>query len=152
MFGKKRGLEASLKSTEELTSDDRQRQRRASKAANKAKKSRELDEKAISGAATGPAAARERARADEKALDDQLRRDSRVVLTTAGPGGPASKKAKTSAAPSAGSGDVSYAKSSSFFSNLQQETANLVKKKATGNAAKPSVKNPFAHTSNSLKL
>lgn len=146
---KKHGKQASLMAEEEMTSDDRKRARRASKAANKAKKVHEADEKMHTGAKEGPGSARDKIREENKTIDEELKRDSRVLLTTPGPAGSSSnKKAKT--APSQDT--TSYSKSASFFSRLQQETSDQIKKKGVAKPGKGPVTNPFALSSNSVKL
>lgn len=152
MFEKKHGKQASLMAEEEMTSDDRKRARRASKASNKAKKARVEDEKLLTGAKEGPGSAREKLREENKAIDEELKRDSRVLLTTPGPAGTSNKKAKTSASSTPAQDTTSYSKSSSFFSRLQQETSDQIKKKAVGKSGKPIVANPFAMSANSVKL
>lgn len=142
---KKRGIEGSYMAEEELTSEDRKRKRKASKAATKAKKVRAADEAMHTAAgAAGPTATAAKAREDNRALDEELRRDSRVTLTTAGPGG---KKA-----PPAATGGTSYAKSSAFFSKLQQETSEKVKQKAAEKGTKPKLANPFKSSASAMKL
>lgn len=149
VFEKKHGKQASLMAEEEMTSDDRKRARRASKAANKAKKARTEDEKLLAGAQEGPGSAREKVREENKAIDEELKRDSRVLLTTPGPSGTSNKKAKTA---TVAQDTTSYSKSSSFFSRLQQETSDQIKKKSSSKSGKPVVANPFAMSSNSVKL
>lgn len=134
-----------------MTSDDRKRARRASKAANKAKKVHEADEKMHTGEKGGPGAWRDKVREENKAIDEELKRDSRVLLTTPGPAGTSSnKRAKTS---TGASDTTAYSKSASFFGRLQQETADQIKKKSSlGKSGKAPVTNPFAFSSNSVKL
>lgn len=148
MFEKKHGKQASLMAEEEMTSDDRKRARRASKASNKAKKARVEDEKLLTGAKEGPGSAREKLREENKAIDEELKRDSRVLLTTPGPTGSSNKKVKTVTAQDS----TAYSKSSSFFSRLQQETSDQIKKKTSGKPGKSPVTNPFALSANSVKL
>ena len=171
VLGKKRGKEASMMAEAELGSDDRKRLRRASKAANKAKRVRELDAahgtQSQPGAAAGTGGtAQERKRQHEqesRALDNELRQDSRVVLTGANAtasSATANKKAKA-AATAGGAGKhadtTAYSKSSSFFSRLQQDTSDQIKKKSSGLGASKkgpagAVTNPFAKSSTALKL
>lgn len=143
---KKRGIEASMMTEEEMTAEDKKRKRRASKAANKAKKQRAADESMVSAtSAASPAAAAAKAKAESRVLDEELRRDSRVTLTTAGGGKKGSSEGK-----SAGIG--SLAKSSNFFSKLQQESNDKIKLKSGTSKAKAVVKNPFAGSANAFKL
>jgi hypothetical protein len=157
---KKRGKEGSLMADVELTSEDKKRKRRASKAANKAKKQRTADEAMFTaGSATtaSPAQAAAKAREENRALDEELRRDSRVTLagaSGAAAGGKKKPAASTSgAAAGAGASTASYAKSASFFLKLQQETSDKIKQKvAEKGGAKPKVANPFKSSASSLKL
>jgi hypothetical protein len=159
---KKRGKEGSLMADVELTSEDKKRKRRASKAANKAKKQRTADDAMYTaGSATtaSPAQAAAKAREENRALDEELRRDSRVTLagtSGAAVGGkkkPAASTSTSGAAASAGASTASYAKSASFFSKLQQETSDKIKQKvAEKGGAKPKVANPFKSSASSLKL
>mmetsp|Transcript_116521 Transcript_116521/g.228626 ORF Transcript_116521/g.228626 Transcript_116521/m.228626 type:complete len:690 (+) Transcript_116521:28-2097(+) len=147
---KKLGKEASMMAEEEMTSEDRKRKRRASKAANKAKKVREADEAMYTGHnATGPAAEAAKAKEDSRALDEQLKRDSRVTL--AGGAAQSGKRGGSKNTQSEGN-DASYAKSASFFSKLQQETSDQIKKKTAQKGGKPAITNPFSSSANSLKL
>jgi hypothetical protein len=152
---KKRGKDASLKAEAELTSEDKKRIRRASKSANKVKKLQEKNELVVAlntqpkSAAEEASIAKKRRIEDEKALDKQLQGDSRVQLSAVG-----NKKSKQS------SGDGkdnnrSFSKSASFFSRLQQDTADQIKAKSSGSSKSSQIasKNPFASmTSHSVKL
>jgi len=145
---KKRGKAASLMSDSELTSIDKQRMRRASKAHKKANKSDISSTQSQSVAKKG-------GKFTDHALDDQLKRDSRVIMTNSD--GSFSKKARVEHGMHEAdtNSSISYSKSSSFFSNLQEQTKLQIKSTMEGNTA--SVKSlkdtkKLSSSSRSLKL
>jgi U3 small nucleolar RNA-associated protein MPP10 len=150
---KKHGKDGAMMAEEEMTSEDRKRKRRASKAANKAKKTRAADEAMYTDKqAAGPGAAAARARAEARTLDEELKRDSRVTLTTGSQTGKKGGAGATAPSSTSGSANTSFSKSSSFFNKLQQETSDNIKKKAAQKGGKAPVVNPFTKSVNSLKL
>jgi hypothetical protein len=144
---KKRGKAASLMSDSELTSLDKQRIRRAAKAHKKANKS---DSSSLQQSGT-----KKGGKFIDHALDDQLKRDSRVIMTNSD--GSLSKKARVEHGlhEADANSSISYGKSSSFFSNLQEQTKQQIKSTIEGTTA--SVKSSkdakkLSSSSRSLKL
>jgi len=121
---KKRGKAASLMSDSELTSLDKQRIRRAAKAHKKANKS---DSNSLQQSGT-----KKGGKFVDHALDDQLKRDSRVIMTNSD--GSLSKKARVEHGlhEADANSSISYGKSSSFFSNLQEQTKQQIKSTIEG--------------------
>ena len=124
---KKRGKAASLMSDSELTSLDKQRIRRAAKAHKKANKS---DSSSLQQSGT-----KKGGKFVDHALDDQLKRDSRVIMTNSD--GSLSKKARVEHGlhEADANSSISYGKSSSFFSNLQEQTKQQIKSTIEGTTA-----------------
>jgi hypothetical protein len=124
---KKRGKAASLMSDSELTSLDKQRIRRAAKAHKKANKS---DSNSLQQSGT-----KKGGKFVDHALDDQLKRDSRVIMTNSD--GSLSKKARVEHGlhEADANSSISYGKSSSFFSNLQEQTKRQIKSTIEGTTA-----------------
>lgn len=124
---KKRGKAASLMSDSELTSLDKQRIRRAAKAHKKANKS-DSSSSQQSGTKKGR-------KFVDHALDDQLKRESRVIMTNSD--GSFSKKARVEHGlhEADANSSISYGKSSSFFSNLQEQTKQQIKSTIEGTTA-----------------
>jgi hypothetical protein len=147
---KKRGKAASLMSDSELTSLDKQRMRRAAKAHKKAHKSDSGSSQPLqSGTKKG-------GKFVDHALDDQLKRDSRVIMTNSD--GSFSKKARVEHGlhEADANSSISYGKSSSFFSNLQEQTKQQIKSTIEGGttASAKSSKDAkkLSSSSRSLKL
>jgi U3 small nucleolar ribonucleoprotein component len=144
---KKRGKAASLMSDSELTSLDKQRIRRAAKAHKKANKS---DSNSLQQSGT-----KKGGKFVDHALDDQLKRDSRVIMTNSD--GSLSKKARVEHGlhEADANSSISYGKSSSFFSNLQEQTKQQIKSTIEGTtvSAKSSKDaKKLSSSSRSLKL
>jgi len=127
---KKRGKAASLMSDSELTSMDKQRMRRASKAHNK-KSSNDSSGNFTKQHHENGGDKKSGIYTTDHGLDDQLKRDSRVILTNSD--GSFSKKARVDngmhqhGADGNNNSSISYSKSSSFFSNLQEQTKQQIK-------------------------
>ena len=128
---KRKGRDASLLSKEELTSDDRKRLRRARKAAGTTH-----EEEADDNEPAGRKKKMQQQRAKEdKSLDEELRRDKRVVLS-----------GKDTHGGSANDDGQSFSKSASFFSKLQ-ENAQAEISGSLKNKNKKDKKNVVANSS-----
>ena len=147
---KKRGKAASLMSDSELTSLDKQRMRRAAKAHKKAHKSDSGSSQPLQ------SSTKKGGKFVDHALDDQLKRDSRVIMTNSD--GSFSKKARVEHGlhEADANSSISYGKSSSFFSNLQEQTKQQIKSTieggATASAKSSKDAKKLSSSSRSLKL